>query len=88
MDENDEPVPGVIVEAVGRRHICPYRTNKNGEYYLLLLPGTYTLNVSHLVLDLHSAVLLNMAKIPRQLYMQVKSFCALVGGGLVFSFWC
>ncbi|XP_053261654.1 carboxypeptidase M isoform X1 [Podarcis raffonei] len=58
LDENDEPVPGVIVEAVGRRHICPYRTNKNGEYYLLLLPGTYTLNAtapgsSSLLQELH-----------------------------------
>uniref|UniRef100_A0A8D0DUM9 Carboxypeptidase M n=1 Tax=Salvator merianae TaxID=96440 RepID=A0A8D0DUM9_SALMN len=41
-----EPLPGVIVETTDRRHICPYRTRQNGEYYLLLLPGEYTLNVT------------------------------------------
>ncbi|XP_061495767.1 carboxypeptidase M isoform X2 [Rhineura floridana] len=46
LDKNGEPIPGAIVEAVDRRHICPYKTNRNGEYYLLLLPGTYTLNAT------------------------------------------
>ncbi|XP_072257440.1 carboxypeptidase M isoform X2 [Pyxicephalus adspersus] len=46
FDGYGKPVPNAIVEIVGRNHICPYRTNKYGEYYLLLLPGTYTLNVT------------------------------------------
>ncbi|XP_042323557.1 carboxypeptidase M isoform X2 [Sceloporus undulatus] len=46
LDKNGKPIPGVIVEATGRQHICPYRTRRNGEYYLLLLPGTYTLNAT------------------------------------------
>ncbi|KAK7801285.1 hypothetical protein U0070_006268 [Myodes glareolus] len=29
-----------------RKHICPFRTNKLGEYYLLLLPGSYVINVT------------------------------------------
>ncbi|MEE6480530.1 hypothetical protein FKM82_012601 [Ascaphus truei] len=40
------PIPNAIVEVQGRTHICPYRTNKNGEYYLLLLPGIYHFNVT------------------------------------------
>ncbi|XP_072483776.1 uncharacterized protein [Notamacropus eugenii] len=46
FDVNKNPIPNVIVEAKGRNHICPFRTNKFGEYYLLLLPGSYTINVS------------------------------------------
>ena len=45
-DQNGNPIPNAIVEAEGRRHICPYRTNEQGEYFLLLLPGTYVINVS------------------------------------------
>lgn len=46
FDQNGNPLPNVIVEVQDRKHICPYKTNKFGEYYLLLLPGSYTLNVS------------------------------------------
>lgn len=46
MDRNGNPIPNVIVEAKGRPHVCPYRTNEHGEYFLLLLPGTYVINVS------------------------------------------
>uniref|UniRef100_A0A8D0L1X1 Carboxypeptidase M n=1 Tax=Sphenodon punctatus TaxID=8508 RepID=A0A8D0L1X1_SPHPU len=46
LDENRTPIPGAIVEAKGRRHVCPYRTNRHGEYYLLLLPGSYVLNAT------------------------------------------
>lgn len=45
-DKNGNPIPNAIVEAKGRLHICPYRTNEHGEYFLLLLPGTYVINVS------------------------------------------
>ncbi|XP_043821133.1 carboxypeptidase M [Dromiciops gliroides] len=46
FDMNNNPVSNVIVEPNGRNHICPYRTNRFGEYYLLLLPGTYTINAT------------------------------------------
>ncbi|XP_053111994.1 carboxypeptidase M isoform X1 [Hemicordylus capensis] len=46
LDKNGEPITNAIVEAKGRRHICPYRTKRNGEYYLLLLPGIYQINVT------------------------------------------
>ncbi|XP_074869254.1 carboxypeptidase M isoform X2 [Carettochelys insculpta] len=46
FDQNGQPMPNVIVEAKGREHVCPYRTNQQGEYYLLLLPGTYVLNAT------------------------------------------
>ncbi|XP_053882121.1 carboxypeptidase M isoform X2 [Malaclemys terrapin pileata] len=46
LDKHGQPIPNVIVEAKGREHICPYRTNRHGEYYLLLLPGSYVLNAT------------------------------------------
>ncbi|KAM5335973.1 carboxypeptidase M isoform 2-T2 [Glossophaga mutica] len=46
FDHKGTPLPNVIVEVQDRKHICPYKTNKFGEYYLLLLPGSYTLNVT------------------------------------------
>ncbi|XP_048215856.1 carboxypeptidase M isoform X1 [Perognathus longimembris pacificus] len=46
FDQNRNPLPNVIVEVQDRKHICPFRTNKLGEYYLLLLPGSYTINVT------------------------------------------
>ncbi|XP_054436058.1 carboxypeptidase M [Pteronotus mesoamericanus] len=46
FDHQGNPLPNVIVEVQDRKHICPYKTNKFGEYYLLLLPGSYTLNVT------------------------------------------
>lgn len=46
FDQSRNPLPNVIVEVQDRKHICPFRTNKLGEYYLLLLPGSYVINVS------------------------------------------
>lgn len=46
FDKSRNPLPNVIVEVQDRKHICPFRTNKLGEYYLLLLPGSYVINVS------------------------------------------
>lgn len=46
FDINGLPIQNAIVDVQGRQRICPYRTNANGEYYLLLLPGTYTFNVT------------------------------------------
>ncbi|XP_038636386.1 carboxypeptidase M-like [Scyliorhinus canicula] len=40
------PIENAIVEVQGRENINPFRTNKWGEYYRLLLPGTYILNVT------------------------------------------
>ncbi|XP_008631108.1 PREDICTED: carboxypeptidase M [Corvus brachyrhynchos] len=45
-DKNGNPIPNAIVEAKGRPHVCPYRTNEQGEYFLLLLPGTYVINAT------------------------------------------
>ncbi|KAM4037774.1 carboxypeptidase M [Anomaloglossus baeobatrachus] len=45
LDTNGKPIQNAVVDVQGRLRICPYRTNKNGEYFLLLLPGTYTFNV-------------------------------------------
>uniref|UniRef100_A0A8D1UDR0 Carboxypeptidase M n=1 Tax=Sus scrofa TaxID=9823 RepID=A0A8D1UDR0_PIG len=47
FDQNETPLPNVIVEVQDRKHICPYRTNKFGEYYLLLLPGSYVTVPGH-----------------------------------------
>ncbi|XP_055482127.1 carboxypeptidase M [Psammomys obesus] len=46
FDQSGNPLPNVIVEVQDRKHICPFRTNKLGEYYLLLLPGSYVINVT------------------------------------------
>ncbi|XP_010220000.1 PREDICTED: carboxypeptidase M [Tinamus guttatus] len=46
MDSRGRPIPNAIVEAKGRAHVCPYRTNDHGEYFLLLLPGTYVINAT------------------------------------------
>ncbi|XP_055095765.1 carboxypeptidase M isoform X3 [Symphalangus syndactylus] len=46
FDQNGNPLPNIIVEVQDRKHICPYRTNKYGEYYLLLLPGSYIINIT------------------------------------------
>ncbi|KAM5170839.1 carboxypeptidase M [Mantella aurantiaca] len=46
FDIDGKPIPNATVDVQGRNHICPYRTNKYGEYYLLLLPGSYTLIVT------------------------------------------
>ncbi|XP_044797537.1 carboxypeptidase M isoform X4 [Bubalus bubalis] len=43
FDQNETPLSNVTVEVQDRKHICPYRTNKFGEYYLLLLPGSYVI---------------------------------------------
>ncbi|KAB0378832.1 hypothetical protein FD755_010410 [Muntiacus reevesi] len=46
FDQNETPLSNVTVEVQDRKHICPYRTNKFGEYYLLLLPGSYVIEVT------------------------------------------
>ncbi|XP_041442281.1 carboxypeptidase M isoform X2 [Xenopus laevis] len=46
FDKLGNPISGAIVEVNNRKHVKPYKTNSNGEYYLLLLPGVYTFSVS------------------------------------------
>ncbi|XP_017158160.1 carboxypeptidase M isoform X2 [Poecilia reticulata] len=41
------PVQNAVVEVEGRRNMCPFRTNQHGEYYRLLLPGSYNFKVSY-----------------------------------------
>ncbi|XP_051974454.1 carboxypeptidase M [Xyrauchen texanus] len=47
MDSNGNPVQNAVVEVYGRRNLCPFRTDRNGEYYRLLLPGNYTITVTY-----------------------------------------
>lgn len=45
LDANRLPVANALVEVLGRKNQYPFRTNHNGEFYRLLLPGNYTLKV-------------------------------------------
>lgn len=45
-DSYGMPAVNAVVEVAGRRNLCPFRTDHNGEYYRLLLPGNYTITVS------------------------------------------
>lgn len=47
FDSFGAPVQNAVVDVVGRRNMCPFKTNQNGEYYRLLLPGNYTLTVTY-----------------------------------------
>ncbi|XP_067345971.1 carboxypeptidase M isoform X1 [Channa argus] len=47
FDGSGEPVQNAVVEVKGRRNLCPFRTDRHGEYYRLLLPGLYTFTVSY-----------------------------------------
>ncbi|XP_061770356.1 carboxypeptidase M isoform X2 [Nerophis ophidion] len=47
FDASGVPVQNAVVEVQGRRNMCPFRTDKHGEYYRLLLPGTYTFTVTY-----------------------------------------
>ncbi|XP_066490623.1 carboxypeptidase M [Tiliqua scincoides] len=60
LDRNGKPISGAIVEVKGKDHRFPYRTKETGEYYLLLLPGVYELNVK----VPHSGSLLRTLRVP------------------------
>lgn len=45
IDSHGKPVQNAVVEVAGRKNLCPFRTDRNGEYYRLLLPGNYTITV-------------------------------------------
>ncbi|KAM9705734.1 carboxypeptidase M [Menidia menidia] len=47
MDGSGVPVQNAVVEVKGRSNLCPFRTNRHGEYYRLLLPGDYTFTVTY-----------------------------------------
>ncbi|XP_067111101.1 LOW QUALITY PROTEIN: carboxypeptidase M [Osmerus mordax] len=46
LDWDGQPVQNAVVEVEGRRNLCPFRTDRHGEYYRLLLPGNYTFKVT------------------------------------------
>uniref|UniRef100_A0A8C2Z6U7 Carboxypeptidase M n=1 Tax=Cyclopterus lumpus TaxID=8103 RepID=A0A8C2Z6U7_CYCLU len=41
------PVQNALVEVKGRKNMFPFRTDKHGEYYRLLLPGNYSFTVTY-----------------------------------------
>uniref|UniRef100_A0AAY5L665 Peptidase M14 domain-containing protein n=1 Tax=Esox lucius TaxID=8010 RepID=A0AAY5L665_ESOLU len=47
LDADGKPVQNSLVEVEGRPNLCPFRTDSNGEYYRLLLPGNYTFKVTY-----------------------------------------
>ncbi|XP_064795248.1 carboxypeptidase M-like [Oncorhynchus masou masou] len=46
MDAEGNPSQNALVEVEGRQNLCPFRTDRHGEYYRLLLPGNYTFRVT------------------------------------------
>lgn len=46
FDASGVPVQNAVVEVKGRSNMCPFRTDRHGEYYRLLLPGNYTFTVN------------------------------------------
>nr|XP_046235354.1 carboxypeptidase M [Scatophagus argus]XP_046235355.1 carboxypeptidase M [Scatophagus argus] len=47
FDGSGVPVQNAVVEVKGRRNMCPFRTDRHGEYYRLLLPGNYSFTVTY-----------------------------------------
>ncbi|XP_077565442.1 carboxypeptidase M [Stigmatopora nigra] len=45
LDASGAAAPNAAVEVSGRRNISPFKTDRRGEYYRLLLPGNYTFTV-------------------------------------------
>ncbi|XP_062863295.1 carboxypeptidase M-like [Trichomycterus rosablanca] len=44
---NGTPAQSAVVEVKGRKNLCSFMTNQNGEYYRLLLPGLHTITVTY-----------------------------------------
>lgn len=44
QDENNNPIPGAIIHIFGINHAV--KTTSRGEYWRLLLPGTYTVSAN------------------------------------------
>lgn len=49
LDSSGVPAQNALVEVKGRSNLCPFRTDRHGEYYRLLLPGRYTFTVKPLL---------------------------------------
>lgn len=47
FDGSGVPVQNAVVEVKGRSNMCPFITDKHGEYYRLLLPGEYVFTVTY-----------------------------------------
>ncbi|XP_078407394.1 carboxypeptidase M-like [Cetorhinus maximus] len=45
LDDKGNPISKAIVNIFGRSNLVPYQTNSLGEYYRLLIPGEYVLEV-------------------------------------------
>lgn len=50
FDSSGVPVQNAVVEVKGRGNMSPFRSDKHGEYYRLLLPGNYSFTVRRLIL--------------------------------------
>lgn len=48
LDSYGVPAQNALVEVKGRSNLCPFKTDRHGEYYRLLLPGRYTFTVKRL----------------------------------------
>lgn len=46
FDGSGVPVQNAMVEVKGRKNMSPFRSDKHGEYYRLLLPGNYSFTVN------------------------------------------
>lgn len=46
FDGSGVPVQNAVVEVKGRNNMFPFRSDKHGEYYRLLLPGNYSFSVN------------------------------------------
>lgn len=44
QDENNNPIPGAVIQVSGINHTV--KTTHRGEYWRLLLPGTYTVTAN------------------------------------------
>lgn len=44
QDENNNPIPGAVIQIFGINH--DVKTTSRGEYWRLLLPGTYTVSAN------------------------------------------
>ncbi|MBN3283026.1 CBPM Carboxypeptidase, partial [Polyodon spathula] len=76
LDVDGNPIPSAVVEVQGRNNICSYKTNKHGEYYRLLLPGTYTFVVRR-ELQIHTGLV----------YLNILSLLNLPGWIFFYQFY-
>ncbi|XP_051886320.1 carboxypeptidase M-like isoform X2 [Pristis pectinata] len=70
LDHDGKPIKYATVKVQDRENIIPFQTNQHGEYYRLLLPGTYKLEVS--------ATGFQTKTFPLEILDNVSNFSALV----------